>query len=426
MLRTRAIAAALSVLGVAFICSSRAEAAPTELTVRIEGSAKTLFEGPIETDGHPVQASSDAEQRPCDATNNGAHPEPGPTPTAAAADAMELIGEGFDGQWYPGYEDYFLQRWGPDREDAENAAYWGILVDGTFTPVGGCQFLATAGDQVLWVYDAFGSRDPLWLSARGDLGFPAATTATVGLGEPLTLTVERGEPPNTSAAAGVTVAPVATTPGKAFQEVEASSSAAVATDSEGHAAIAFSAPGWHRIKAQEEVGFIRSNRLDVCVEASAGSGCGPQPADAEVRIPPRYLDPPQEEAGSGGQAPAGGSANRGPGPALPLAAGGQSPSAGRLTIGALRLDRARGGGTLSLGLPSAGRLVVSGPGVLKRSLRATGGGRVQIVLRPSRAGRKALRKRGILRVPLTIRFTPAGGVPSLRKRVLTLRLHATR
>ena len=41
-------------------------------------------------------------------------------------------------------------------------------------------------------------------------------------------------------------------------------------------------PGWHRIKA-DKTGYVRSNRLDVCVRASGETGCGPLPVDARVR-----------------------------------------------------------------------------------------------------------------------------------------------
>lgn len=411
MLRKRAIAATLAVLGVAFIWSSGAEAAPTELTVRIEGAERTLFEGPIQTEGHDVRALSDTEPRPCDGTNNGAHPEPGPTPTAASVDAMELAGEDFDGQWYPGFDDYFIQQWGPDREDGETYAYWGVLVDGAFTPVGGCQYLAEAGDQVLWIYDAFTGRQPLWLAAAGDLGFPAAPTATVAVGEPLELTVEAGERASTSAGGGVTVAPVSTAAGTGYQTVEVASPAAVLTDSEGHASISFATPGWHRVKAQRESDHIRSNRLDVCVEQSTGAGCGPLPADAAVRVPPRYVKAP----GGGdddGVGPPGGSA----GPAAVA-----EPS-NRVRLGRANLDRGRGTATLSVTLPGPGRLVASGPKLVTRRLRSDHAGAVAVVLRPKRGARAKLRAKGRLAVTVRLAFTPREGEPGVKRRHLILRM----
>ena len=46
--------------------------------MRIEGKAETLFEGPIRTEGHEIRASSDTQERQCDATNAGAHATPAP------------------------------------------------------------------------------------------------------------------------------------------------------------------------------------------------------------------------------------------------------------------------------------------------------------------------------------------------------------
>lgn len=419
MLRKRAIAATLAVLGVALIWSTGAEAALTELTVRIEGAQKTLFEGPIKTEGHVIQAASDTEPRPCDATNNAAHPEPGPTPTAASVDAMELIGEGFDGDWYPGYDDYFIQQWGPDREDGNTYAYWGVLVNGVFTPVGGCQFLAAAGDEVFWAYDAFTGRQMLWLSAAGDLGFPAAPTASVEVGEPLDLLVEAGDQPSPSAAEGIAVAPVATAAGSGYQTVETGSAEAVTTDADGEASITFSTPGWHRIKAQEEAGLIRSNRLDVCVEPVGGGGCGPLPADAQVRVPPRYAEP--EGEGPGKEEPsAGGKVDPPSGGAPPAVA---KPS-NRIGLRKLTVNRGRGTAALKVALPGAGRLVASGTKIATKRLGAGAAKVVTVTVKPNRKGRAELRAKGRLPVSVRLEFTPAGGEPRVKARALTLKLRS--
>lgn len=412
MLRKRAIAAALSVFGVALICSTGAEAALTELTVRIEGAERTLFEGPIATAGHDVQATSDAEPRRCDATNNGAHPDPGPTPTAASVDAMELIGESFNGEWYPGFDDYFIQRWGPDAEDEEAFEYWGILVNGAFTSVGGCQYLAEQGDEVFWVYDAFSGRQLLWLAAAGDLGFPAAPTASVEVGEPLDLVVRAGEGPTATAAAGITVAPVATAAGSGYQTVDTGSAAAVLTDAEGEASVTFTAPGWHRIKAQEEAGFLRSNRLDVCVEPAGGGGCGPIPADVVLRTPPRYLE--DEEEKENPQPPGGGTVT----PPVQVPA---KPS-NLIGLRKLTLNRGKGTATLKVALPGAGQLIASGAKVATQRLNASAAKVVTVLVKPKGGARAELRAKGRLAVSVQLQFTPSGGEPGTKTRALTLKL----
>ncbi len=420
-MRKRAIVAALSVLGVALIWSAGAQAALTELTVRIEGKQRTLFEGPIETDGHQIQSFSDDEQRTCDATNNGAHPNPGPTPTAASADAMELIGQDFDGDWYPGFDDYFIERWGPDDQDDETYAYWGILVNGVFTPVGGCQYLAEEGDEVFWAYDAFNGRQMLWLAAADDAGFPAAPVANVEVNEPLELTVQAGDQPSPSAVSGVTVAPVATAAVTGFQTVATGNSGAVTTDGDGHASITFTTPGWQRIKAQKEVGFIRSNRLDVCVEPVGGGGCGPLPDDAAVRVAPRYAEEPPTEAGGGKKDPPPPGGNT-----PPLATGEDTAPPGPVAMRKATLNRDNGTATLAVALPVAGRLAVSGPKVVNRKLNATGAKVVRVLIKPNAAGLTELEEQGKLRVSLRVEFTPVGAQTSTKTRGLTLRLGPAR
>ena len=136
--------------------------------MRIEGQSETLFEGPILTEGHDVKASSDTKERPCDGINSldPQNKTPGPTPTSASVDAMSLIGETFDGQWYPGYGDYFITRWGPEKE--EEGMSWGVLVNNVFTDVGGCQYQLSTGDEVLWAYNAFDHKPFLALFPAGD------------------------------------------------------------------------------------------------------------------------------------------------------------------------------------------------------------------------------------------------------------------
>ncbi|HEY6780484.1 MAG TPA: hypothetical protein VI111_05975, partial [Thermoleophilaceae bacterium] len=248
-------------------------------------------EGPVLTDGHDVQASSDAQPRRCDATNNGAHPEPRATPTAASVDAMTIIGETFDGDWYPGFDDYFITSWGPDGQFEDDFAYWGVLVNGRFTSVGGCQYADDAGDEVLWAYDAFNSKPFLRLAAANDPSVPPGPTlptAFVDQGQPLALDVRSytgamdGNPESIQPVPGASVAPVETDPVKGYQQVDTADPATVQTAADGSASITFATPGWHRVKA-DKLGMIRSNRLDVCVRAPGESGCGPLPADVRVR-----------------------------------------------------------------------------------------------------------------------------------------------
>jgi hypothetical protein len=362
-----------------------AQAAPTQVNVRIEGKTETLFEGPILTEGHNVRASSDSSApaggRRCNGLNNGKNPLPGPTPTAAAVDAMSLIGEDFDGRWYAEpFEDYFVKRWGPDAQDEGAGEFWGVVVNNVFTAVGGCQYELDGGDEVLWVYDAFSNRPRLLLYPAGYSAAALPAPVTVAVGEPLGLEVDawsgynEGDPPppptrSTTPYEGAEIAPVATG-AQGFERVEADSPETVTTAADGEAEITFAQTGWHRIKAivvgsggRETV--VRSNRLDVCVLPDPS--CATLPAEDHVRTPSGLGG---EEGGGeeeGGEGDPGGTP---PVDALPRTAAGSptgsgDSSAAPVRLRLARLDRSR----LSRGLVGVSwRVLDAGPGIASWSI----------------------------------------------------------
>lgn len=303
-----------------------AQAAPTQVNVRIEGKEGTLFEGPVLTDVHKVKASSDTQWRRCNGinVNDPLNAEPGVVPTSASADAMRIIGETFDGLWYNQYEDYFLKRWGSDTQDPAKSEYWGVLVNNVFTSVGGCQYQLDEGDEVLWIYDAFDGRTRLGLYPATYAGNATPLTTTAELGQPFEVEVDgwgtssESAPPPSPQRTGYTpfqgaeVAPVETGE-KGFERVETENPATVITGANGKASITFATAGWHRIKATVvdaggEETVVRSNRLDVCVPQPPASGCGPPPAEDQVRTPPPPVagkqegeEDPKEQTPGGGQ-----------------------------------------------------------------------------------------------------------------------------
>jgi hypothetical protein len=329
----------IATFAVAFLTTiattSVAQAAPTQVGVRIEGKTKTLFEGPILTEGHDVHSSEadggnaaeDLEEHPCNAVNplDPKNVSPGPTPTAASVDAMSLIGEAeqLDGQWYPGFEDYFVTRWGSEEENAEKEGKsWGILVNNVYTNVGGCQYELSTGDEVLWIFNAFESKPILGLlgTSQDYTSGERPLTATAQLDKPFEVEVvdydDHGEDvppatPNRTGAEpyeGAYVSPVQTS-AKGFETVEASSPETVTSNSEGKASITFTTPGWHRIMAgtelntKDEEKAIRSNRLDVCVPATDETSCGAPPVEDQVRALPQYLEGPHDETPKTGGPP---------------------------------------------------------------------------------------------------------------------------
>lgn len=353
-----------------------AAAAQTEVNVRIEGRAETLFEGPVLVEPDGVRASSDTAPRRCNGINplDPQNVLPAPTPTAAAADALGLIGETFDGQWYPGFNDYFITRWGPDAQSPGEAAYWGILVNDAFTNVGGCQYQLDAGDEVLWAYDAFKSRPDLALlpaAANYTVG-PRPLTATAGLNEPIAVEViayeddEENRPPATpgragsSPFAGAQVAPVVTS-AQGFERVNVKSPEAKTSNGEGKANFTFTEPGWHRIKATVAggggEGAIRSNRLDICVtggvptKALEGAmSCNELPAADRVRVAPRIageVDGPAPGGGGGGTGGGAGGTGGGGNPGGGSGQGSSTPpkggsvAAGSLKVSVPKVDRKR-------------------------------------------------------------------------------------
>ena len=290
---------------VVLVAVAVAEAAPSTAEVRIEGKEETLFEGRIPVSIGPIKASSDTQQRACDGINelDPQNTVPGVTPTLAAVEAMESVGETFDGQWYEGFDDYFVKRWGPDAQDPAAGAYWGLLVNETYTNVGGCQYQLDESDESLWVWDAFSDRPTLALlpaEAHYESG-PRPARAVAEVGQPFTVEVvgypddgSEGVPcdePSRAGStpyAGATVAPVEMN-AKGFQRVETSSGEAVTTNAEGKASLVFAQPGIHRLKSTVgapglETTAVRSNGLEVCVRESAGECAGfAGPASSAVR-----------------------------------------------------------------------------------------------------------------------------------------------
>ena len=360
---SRSLAALFVASILVVLAAPTAQAAPTEVSVRIEGKTETLFEGPILTDGHNVKGITDTEAPPwgrrCNGLNNSTNPTPGPTPTASSVDAMAILGGGFDGDWYgsESFDDYFITQWGPERQDVSEGHYWGVAVNNVFTSVGGCQYQVDAGDEVLWVYDGFDGRPQLVLYPGNYSGGSVQFTAEATLGVPFTVTVNEwgsdccfSTPPpsptrSTTPFEDAEVGPVVTTV-KGFEHIDTASDETVETGPDGTATITFDEPGWHRIKATELTAgketVIRSNRLDVCVPAPPATECNPPPTDDLVRIPPPSSleeEPgPQGPGDPGPRDPSEGGSQPGPAPVL----GPPAPKiADRVRVALRGLDRTR-------------------------------------------------------------------------------------
>jgi hypothetical protein len=244
-LRNTALSAALALLSLA--AAPAALAAPVGVTVRAEGASTTLLEVPVTSDGHDVTTPSGGTH-PCDGTNNGAYPTPGPTPTAALDDAARANGVSWDADWFSSFNDFIVNRVANDS--ATSSQFWGLIVNGKFSSSGGCQVRLNQGDEVLYAFDAFSKSAVLRLAGPG--------TATVG--QPLNVTVtdtQSGTPAANASVHGAT------------------------TGADGVAAVTFGAEGIYRLKA-ERADAIRSNALVVCADPAGAAPCTSSDSTAPV------------------------------------------------------------------------------------------------------------------------------------------------
>jgi hypothetical protein len=221
-------------------CAPAASAAPVSVNLRVEGAGRTIFEGPVTTDGHAITtAGGGPNAHPCDGTNLGAHPSPGPTPTAALDDGARTAGFTWDATWDDTFQDFLINRVAEDS--ATTMQFWGLVVNYRFAETGGCQIHAQQGDEVLFAFDAFSKAHVLRLS-----GPPAATT-----GAPVTVSVVDGQDGSPIAGSSVNGTP---------------------TGSDGKASLSFATPGIYRLKA-ERPDSIRSNAISLCVDPPEADPC---------------------------------------------------------------------------------------------------------------------------------------------------------
>ncbi len=216
---------------------------PIDVSLRIEGRSATLYEGPLRTDARSVDGGDGSGSHPCGAGR--------PSVLGALADAAGSRGFDWRATWKPDFQDFFIDRIGPDSSSAATASYWATLVDWRYTG-GACTADLDPGAEILWAYDT-GSR-PLILSLAGP--------AHAEIGEALTVSVRDGW---VRADTGLDGGPVA-----------GARVGGVTTDAAGRAVLRFTEPGLKRLKA-ERGDAIRSNALDVCVGDVRCEGALPAP-----------------------------------------------------------------------------------------------------------------------------------------------------
>jgi hypothetical protein len=232
-----------------------AVAAPVSVNLRAEGSTRTLYDGPVTTDGHDVTTQTGGTHK-CDGTNGvpPANPTAGPSATAALDDGARLGGFDFDGGYNTGFDDFLIDRIGSDSGTANE--FWGVYVNSIASQVGGCQQRVNQGDEVLWAYSAFGA--PL-------LHLAGPGSAQTGQGVSVRVTNETG-----AAEPGASV-------GGALSAAD------------GTATLSFADAGIYRLKA-DRAGAVRSNTVVLCVDPPGADPCSSTdktPPTVSPRLPGR-------------------------------------------------------------------------------------------------------------------------------------------
>ena len=237
-LRRTALIGALLLLCLA--AAPAALALPVTVNLRVEGPNRTVFDGPVTTDGHDVTTAT-AGTHKCDGTNGGSEPDPGATATAALDDAAKLAGFTIDGPYGNfGIDDYFIERVADEWIDP-NSQYWSLWINHSFSDKGGCQKRILAGQDVLWAGIPFSVTVPLKLTG------PDTTTT----GQPVQVQVTDGS--NGAPQSGATVGGATTGP-------------------DGRATLSFPNEGIYRLKA-EKPDTIRSNSIVLCVDPPGAAPC---------------------------------------------------------------------------------------------------------------------------------------------------------
>src|SRR4051794_1290838 len=231
----RALPAALLLSAAA---AGPALAVPAAVTLRVEGPAKTTFEGSVTTDGHNVTTASGGTHK-CDGTNGGVNPTPGPAATATLDDGAKLGGFTWDGTYNDGFDDYFVSRVGPDPQTSSQ--FWGVFVNGEASQVGGCQQRVRQGDEVVWAFDAFSKAHALRLTGPDS----AKTNQQIRM---RVTDSHSGAPIAGASVGGSTTGP------------------------DGVAGFSIAQPGVYRVKA-ERPDSVRSNAVVLCVDPPNAEPC---------------------------------------------------------------------------------------------------------------------------------------------------------
>lgn len=94
----------------------------------------------------------------------------------------------------------------------------------------------------------------------------------------------------------------------------------------------------------------------------------------------------------------------------------------KFKLGKLKLNKKKGTAKLSVTVPGAGKLALSGKGVKKSKKTAKKAGTVKLAVKPSGKSKKKLGKMGKLKVKVKVKFSPDDGEPNTLSKKVKLKL----
>lgn len=174
--RTKAGAAMAAAAALAAILPATGVASATKVNIRVEGSSRKLYEGPV--NALPVvlkgNRGSYRGSYPCDVAANGGKGGKGASPVAALAATRLRLGL----KWFPDLSGFMVETVSGELPPVSRGLYWDFFVNGKGTEAlgypGGCQLALKRGDSVVWAVTD-GSEPLLSLRASGAPGSPRVT-----------------------------------------------------------------------------------------------------------------------------------------------------------------------------------------------------------------------------------------------------------
>jgi hypothetical protein len=237
-----AVLAALgATLALSAVGSSAAASATKPITVRVEGTTRTLLPATAVTLSSAAVVKDGKSADSCAGTS--------------AAGALEVATHGnWQGTWSASYKAYLVTGIEGQAFPSTGAEYWAFWVNDTPASVGVCGYHPKPGDRILFFPDCYGKKCP---KSAGVLGVKAAAVATVGSPYAVAVTAYSEASGAPSKAAGATIAG-----GGASAKTAASGIAQLSFAHAGRFTLTVTKPNAVRAEAS------------VCVQTATAKTCG--------------------------------------------------------------------------------------------------------------------------------------------------------